>query len=177
MADRILRTEKGSVVKRSKYGVGKAMGQAIYVHRNYEHMLPNQPQLTAAKQTLQRNHPTFKYNAVKLDPKSNRTTFFNSPDFDTAHEPVAGEYVTVDGNRSKASKTNKIWHHKWMWVQDDYPGFNVDDSFNRSALWLEIPGINFNHIGEPRIWNEQYIPKINALAAKKAREKAALASR
>jgi len=47
-------------------------------------------------------------------------------------------------------------------VDDDYPGFDVDESFDRSRRWLKIPGINFNHIGDPKIWHEQYVPRIPA---------------
>lgn len=158
---RILKTEKGSAIKRSRYGVGKDMGGTLYMHRSYESKLPNQRALEHAKTVLAEQHPGFHYNVVKMD-KTGRTSFFNSPDFDTAHEPVAGPFVTVDGHESKASKTNKLWHHKWTFVDDDYRGFDVDDSFDRSRRWLKIPNINFNHIGDPKIWHEQYVPKIPA---------------
>jgi hypothetical protein len=160
MADRVLRTERGSRIARSRHGVGKDIGGAIYVHHAYEGKLPNQPQLVAAKKVLKAQHPDFKYNVVKHDIKNNRTSFFHSPDFDTADEPTAGEYVTVEGNRTGRSKTKSIWHHKWTFVDDDYAGFDVDKSFDRSRRWLSIPGINFSHIGNPEIWNRDYVPRI-----------------
>jgi hypothetical protein len=160
VADRVLQTERGSRVARSRYGVGKDIGGALYLHHAYESQLPNQPQLIAAKRVLKAQHPDFKYNVVKHNIRNNRTTFFNSPDFDTADEPTAGEYVTVEGNRSKRSATKSIWHHKWQFVDDNYGGFDVDKSFKRSKAWLAIPGINFSHIGNKDIWEKHYVPRI-----------------
>lgn len=158
-APRILRTEKGTPIKRARIGVGKDMGGILYLHRDYEPLLPNQPALAHAKRTLDAQHPGFQYNVVKAE-KSGRHTFFNSPDFDTEHEPTGGQYVVTEGGRSAPGATGQLWHHKWMFVGDDYKGFNVDDSFDRSRRWLQIPGINFNHIGNPAIWKTKYVPRI-----------------
>lgn len=143
------------------------MGGTIYLHRNYDKLLPNQDALKYAKKALKKHHPDFKYNVIKSEPDG-RTTFFNSPDFDTAEEPTAGEFVVVDGKNIGRRKTNKIWHHKWTFVDDKYKGFNVDNSFARSEAWLQIPNINFSHIGDPIIWNSVYVPQI-AQYAKKSR--------
>jgi hypothetical protein len=155
----MLKTQNGSAIKRSALGVGKDIGGAIYLHRNYEGQIPNQPAFEHAKRTLAKNHPEHNYNVVKFD-KEGKFTFFNSPDFDTAHEPTAGKYVTVKGKESKASETKSIWHHKWLWVKDDYSGFDVDQSFNRSKSWLQLPNINFSRIGSKKVWDEEYVPKI-----------------
>ena len=156
---RILRTERGTPIKRASIGVGKNMGGTLYLHRDYESKLPNQPALAHAKQTLAAQHPGFNYNVVKAE-KSGRHTFFNSKEFDTEHEPAGGDYVVVEGNRTAPGSTGMLWHHKWMWVGDDYPGFDVNESFDRSRRWLQIPNINFNHIGNPAIWKTRYVPQI-----------------
>ena len=40
-------------------------------------------------------------------------------------------------------KTNpQIYHHKWNFVKDDYPFFNVCESIERSIQWKSIIGSN-----------------------------------
>ena len=155
---RTAKTQRGTVIKRSKLGVGKDIGGAIYLHRDYEGHIPDQEGLLRAKQVLDRNHPGFKYNALKV--AKDKFTFFNSPDFDTAHEPVAGNYITVSGDKSKAGNTSQIWHHKWLWVKEGYRGFDVDASHRRSLAWLKIPNIDFARIGNKEFWESKYVPKI-----------------
>lgn len=159
---RVLKTQKGSPIKRApKYGVGKDIGGALYVHTAYEDVLPD---ITPYKTILVEQYPEFEYNIVKYTPKS--VTFLYSPDFDSSHEPLVSEYVTVkeDGTTKKGtSKT--IYHHKWLFVKDDYSGFNVEDAFERSRAWLTIPDINFRKIGSSRdYWlsflsdNKEHLP-------------------
>lgn len=157
-----LKTQKGSLIKRSpKYGVGKQMGQFVYLHKNYEDQLPN---IESFKKILVKNYPTFEYNIVKYSP--NVTSFIYSPDFDTANEPLVEKFVTVkiDGSH-RMGRSNTIYHHKWLFVDDNYDGFDVGDSVQRSKDWLQIPDINFSKIGQSReYWleflrsNREYLP-------------------
>lgn len=153
---RVLKTQKGSPIKRSKLGVGKDIGGEIYLHRNYEKDIPDQEGLKKAKAALGK----FKYNALKFS-KDGTFTFFSSPDFDTADEPVAGKYVKVSPEgKTKESETKNIWHHKWLWVKDDYKGFDVDESFKRSQSWLKLPDVDFNRIGNKDFWEKNVVPMI-----------------
>lgn len=161
--NRVLKTLNGSAIKRSpKHGVGKMMGGALYVHANYENVLPD---ISQFKEILEQQYPDFKYNIIKYSP--NAVSFLYSPDFDSANEPVISEYVTVksDGN-TKRGRTKTIYHHKWLFVGDDYTGFDVDAAFERSRAWLQIPDIDFCRIGSSReFWinflksNSEHLPK------------------
>ena len=54
-------------------------------------------------------------------------------------EPLRGEGYKInldDGSVKRMAGDNTIYHHKWTWVDDDYDGFNVDDSYNWSKEWL-----------------------------------------
>lgn len=155
---KVLKTLNGSPIKRSKLGVGKDIGGEIYLHRSYEKLIPDQAALSHAKEILKASFPTFKYNVLKFSKV--KFTFFSSPDFDTADEPTAGSYVTVIGDTAKAGKTASIWHHKWLWVQDSYPGFDVEAAYHRSAKWLKLPNIDFSRIGNKAIWERDYVPLI-----------------
>ncbi len=75
-------------------------------------------------------------------------------DFDTVREPHVGNYVTIfpDGVVKEGNSLN-IWHHKWLWVRDDYGGFDVDESKRWSEKWLsKVPEIAK---GSDVTWNAQ----------------------
>ncbi len=139
-------------ISRSRYGVGKLIGGALYLHRSYMPHLAGTA-LWAAYDRARRELGDFDYNVVKITTQGD-VTFFASPDFDTAHEPTAGEYrlVKADGTVKKG-RTASLWHHKWLWVRDDYKGFDVDASKRRSAEWTaRMTGVPRNNIGNPRVW-------------------------
>lgn len=37
---------------------------------------------------------------------------------------------------TREGDSNNVWHHKWLWVKDDYKGFDVDKAKKWSKLWL-----------------------------------------
>ena len=134
-----LKTLKGSAIKRStKFGVGKEIGGEIYFHKDYaEDILPDEV-LAQAQQLLEEEQPGFEYNCLKYNPKTGVVAFQEAPDFDTAREPVVGDYVSANTNTGvvKTGHSNYIWHHKWNWVKNDYSGFDVAESWNWSKQWL-----------------------------------------
>jgi hypothetical protein len=72
-----------------KYGVGKEIGGAIYVHRRYENVFGDV--VATAREHLPEG---FEYDVVKYDSRSGNVSFVESPDFDTSDEPIVGEIVT-----------------------------------------------------------------------------------
>lgn len=135
-----LKTLKGSIIKRSsKYGVGKEIGGQIYFHKNYvDDICPNLYEL--AKDILEEEYPDFKYNCLMYDKKKPDTLRFDeAPDFDSAREPMPGVMLSVDTSTGKIIKrySPQIWHHKWLWVKDDYKGFDVEEAYEWSKKWLE----------------------------------------
>lgn len=113
------------------YGVGKEIGGAIYVHRSVEHVLGH-----VVDEARERIPEGFDYQVVKFVQKTGMVSFVQSPDFDEADEPTVGEIVTVspDGaiRRRARSANPEIYHHKWLFVSDDYSGFDVEESKARS---------------------------------------------
>jgi hypothetical protein len=158
-----IKTEKGTNIRRSSLGVGKDIGGAIYLHRQYKDKLPDQKGFLEAEQIAIRNG--FKdYNAIKWS-KPSTYTFIECVGFDTEDEPEVGDYITVkpDGH-FKVGYSGAIWHHKWLWVMDGYTGFDVNASKERSRKWLSIPGIDFSRIGNREYWNRNVVPKIAKVA-------------
>lgn len=149
-----LKTYKGSAIKRSKYGVGKEIGGDIYLHKMYADEVVPGDILDNAEQLLSDYDPTFDYSCIRYSPKTGAISFQEAPDFDTAREPVVGDYITVfpDGT-IKTGHSNYIWHHKWLFVKNDYPGFDVRSSWEWSKLWLST--LDTVASGVKHIWESQ----------------------
>jgi len=130
----VIRTTKGSGIRRYKNIVGKDIGGQLYVHKNYANeVIPSELLDSGAKQLPK----DFKYNTIMWDRRNNIIRFDSAPGFDTEREPIVGDYVVVFPNGTlREGKSNYIWHHKWLWVKDDYKGFNVSEAINWSKEWL-----------------------------------------
>lgn len=159
-----LKTLKGSPIARNS-PVGKRIGDKLYVHRDYAHLVTPprgknanwdvsaQEMLRGAEQLAAQEG--FEFNCVvfdRLDPAIMRLD--QVPGFDTQREPVVGEYMWVypvafdNPNPGPYGRehcpqevfsrnhSSGIWHHKWMWVLDNYDGFDVQSAFEWSRLWL-----------------------------------------
>lgn len=103
---------------------------------------------------------------VKVDVKNNKVSFIKSPDWDTAREPLVGDAYMIDLNenaplRKRTVKITKskgqIYHHKWMFVADDYQGFDIEESKKWSEKWQSVipaeRGIK-SRIGYKKYWDE-----------------------
>ena len=75
--------------------------------------------------------------------------------------------LKVSDGKVKKLNINQIYHHKWLFVKDDYKGFNVDNSVKRSMAWLplrkenKIKNVNWSSIGRQKTWDNvvPHIPK------------------
>lgn len=152
----VLQTTKGSKVKRSKFGVGKDIGQSLYVHKDY---IPKvfDDMVDDAIILLNDVYPDFIFNLVRIDYKKDSIGFYDCKEFDKVNEPDAGTLVVVSNGEVKPPKfVKQIFHHKWLWVSNDYRGFNVGESIERSKMWLKYDDIPFNKIGRLQAW-EKYL--------------------
>lgn len=149
------KTLKGSPIKRSKYGVGKLIGGQIYLHKDYALDVIPKDVWEKALKVLKNTSRFFQYNCVMYDTKTGNVRFDEAPDFDTAREPIVGDTLTVkpDGT-TKRGHSNYIWHHKWIWVKNDYQGFDVNESKAWSQKWLGILTETADGNGIER-WNAQ----------------------
>ena len=160
-----IRTQKGTVIKRdSKVGVGKRTRDgSVYLHRDYMDRLPDQEGL---EQAIDQLSDGYEWNVVRSD-TDGTYAFYNCLDFDTADEPEGGQYVAVSPEgKLRPGKTYQIWHHKWCWVLDDYDGFDVEASKQRSRDWLALPDIDFNRIGKREFWEANVVPLIKTATRK-----------
>lgn len=152
---------KATLPKRSKkYGVGKDIGGCVYVHRTYESELGDN--VDEAKKHLPDG---FAYTVVKLNSKDGTVSFIRCSGFDEQDEPEIEDVVTVrsDGEvlQRKQPSDRYIYHHKWLFVRDDYEGFNVEASKERSRRILDLADVNHRRIGKKSYWEENVIPLLD----------------
>ncbi len=142
---------KTTYQRSKKYGVGKEIGGKIYVHKNYFHLIISPDTFLDAVNQLPYG---FIFNCMVIDKKKNTIRFDEAPDFDTAREPHPGNFIEVNlvTKEIRQGHSNMIWHHKWMWVMDDYSGFDVEASYQWSKFWTQ----RVQHpSGSERIWKQQ----------------------
>lgn len=143
----------------AKQGVGKRIGGAVYVHRQYEKVLGEG--LVTAKASLPSG---FDYTVIKHNELNGNWSFIHCPDFDKAEEPSTGKYAVIhpDGTikLQPALADPYIYHHKWMFVADDYQGFDVTKSQQRSVAWMSLDGVDKSLIGKASYWNNQVVPRL-----------------
>jgi hypothetical protein len=148
--------------QRSKrFGVGKEIGGAFYVHRRYEDQL-GQP-VAEAKAHLPAD---FDYQIVKYNQRTGTVSFIQSDDFDTASEPTVGDILIVspDGQlrQRRQAADPEIYHHKWLFVADAYEGFDVEASKQRSLTWLSLEDVDRSRIGKKSYWEAHVVPRLSA---------------
>lgn len=130
--------------------VGKRMGNYLYIHRKYVYLI--NPDLADEIEKI-----PFDFNLVKIDLTDTTTevTVINCVEFDTVHEPRVGKVTKfVKDNRVgifEKSYDYLVYHHKWMFVTDDYDGFDVKESKARSEEWMKYEPPR-NKIGYRHFW-------------------------
>lgn len=147
--------------------IGKKMGHDLYVHKNYVDQTPI-PQ-DALQAALARLPEGYDFTAIKYNKQDGSFSFIQSPDFDTADEPTVGVSLKVaaDGSVKRTNPPSDpwIWHNKWMWVGDDYPGFDVEQAKQRSKHWKDIIGVDkavSSRIGKKSYWDTNIVPKLKS---------------
>ncbi len=130
--------------------IGKLIGGALYVHRQYQHEIPAAV-LTAAR-SLSGGFP---YDVVKWDTQTNNVTFVQCLDFDTAPEPSVGLSLLVrpDGTTKLMRPAADPWvyHHKYQFVGSDYRGFSVEAARRRQRAIDALPGVDKKRIGKASV--------------------------
>ena len=98
------------------------------------------------------------FEVVKVDVHRRTISLIQSPTFDIFEEPIVGDSYcyNIDTDTWKVVKGgNKVYHHKWQFVADDYTGFDVSSSKKRSEVLKSIPEFNENksRIGNLTYWD------------------------
>ena len=145
-----------------RFGVGKEIGYAVYVHREYEE------RLGATVEWAKRHLPeAYEYNVVKLNQRNDSVSFILCPNFDLAPEPAITAIIVVSADGITQRRTTPtdpyIYHHKWLFVDDDYRGFDVEESKARSQQWIRLGDVDRSRIGKQSYWQEKVIPRLTGI--------------
>ncbi|MCY9866107.1 hypothetical protein OTK49_26580 [Vibrio coralliirubri] len=142
--------------------IGKKVGEHVWVHKDYAELVCNKDKYQMMSAALPSG---FSYDVVRVSQKVDEVAFIRSPDFNTSHEPIVSDSIRVTLNAdgelsvSKATKEQKdplIYHHKWLFVQDDYKGFDVEEAKLRSLEWKSKLGVDrvvSSKIGRCSFWD------------------------
>lgn len=133
----VLKTLKGSDIKRSKFGVGKVVGSKIYFHKMYTILFINNPVFHELYEKATKG-VSFNYNIVRFDKDKREVALEECPNFNTEREPVIGRVAVFNlyDKHPVVRKYNSILHHKWTMVDNSYSGFDVRESWEWSKKWL-----------------------------------------
>lgn len=139
--------------------VGKRIRNHLWVHVNYlahvSKALKSHPLWAALPGDAQ---PVI----ARINLKNwNDLTLIECPEFDRAHEPEVGRAFTLKLDQqlsiTKPTRNPLIYHHKWLFVDDQYAGFNVVASKKRSLSWRRLAGTNAHlsaRIGRQDYWHQ-----------------------
>ena len=131
--------------------LGKRIGGCLYVHRSQSWILPDTVQQTISNIVI-----PFSFTIIKYCKKGDQISLIECEDWDTADEPVVGRSFVIshDGKTKIVNPPSDPWiyHHKWMFVSEDYTGFDVSVSKARSEKWTSIKEIDCSRIGKRSYW-------------------------
>jgi hypothetical protein len=152
-------SKRGYPIQRdSEYGVGKRMGERIYFHKDYIYLvLPKE-----AVDRINRLAAEFDYNVVCYHEGSGQVNLVEARDFDVADEPTLGKVLTIkpDSTTLVRQYNNHLYHHKWLFVMDDYDGFDMLGSMQRSVDWMALDGVDTAKVGHRRYWSENVLTRL-----------------
>ena len=137
----------------------KKVGTAMYVHKTALKQLYDKLDVSGISKVEKAmkiaDNRGFGYQVVKFD--NGKVSLIQSCDFDTANEPSVGESLCIndDGQIKMIKPSDKIYHRKYIFVNADYLGFDVEEAKRRAELWeTSIPDIkaHLSRIGQRAYW-------------------------
>lgn len=99
------------------------------------------------------------YEIIKYDAKNHTFSLIQCPTWDVRYEPVAGDsYIFKKYEVPPKMRTGgtTVYHQKHLFVSDNYTGFDIEKSKERTELLESIPWYkeNKSRIGSKKIWEE-----------------------
>lgn len=142
MSGNLYRDANGVPLRSTVYPVGKLTGYRLHFHKQYLDLFPSLSKLFARVQAAAKkklgDDVLDGYNCLRWDTDFGNLAFQWSPNFDRATEPTLEKTLmakATGGVGWVVPRKTLILQHKWLWVQDDYTGFDVEKAKERSALW------------------------------------------
>lgn len=134
----------------------KKVGTAMYVHKsNLNELLEKLSETERIRVKSIFNKFKKPFEIVKYD--KGKLSLIESDNWNTANEPnVGNSYCFSEASEAEyktIKSSGKIYHNKWMFVANDYKGFDIEKAKERTILWNSIPDIKEH---KSRIGNKSY---------------------
>ena len=145
-----------NLVRDSRFGVGKRVGNNTYIEISYLGVLP-QDAVDGVNRIKEEYDEDFK--VVKYNTKTGDVSLIVSPEFDTVQEPkieASVKYTKSTDTVGDRRAGSTVYHHKWLMVEDDYTGFDVEDSMVRTEVInkeIDRLSLSRNQIGSSKVWS------------------------
>lgn len=146
----------------------KVVGQCMYVHRsNVAEVLHRAyPKDAREIERILRSVPPYSYDVVKYDSAKHRLSLIESPDWDTAYEPLVGDSRVYNlmgwsGDpedcvlKRGRSSNPQIYHMKEVFVAPGYRGFDVGKAAERTRLLARLSDIDPKRKGNLVYWEQK----------------------
>lgn len=142
----------------------KKIGGCVYVHHT-NHCELSKEQKELVEQAYNICNIGFECSEIfKIDIKNKKVSFIQCKDFNTSREPLITYAWCVDIKTKEVKEIKgkgQIYHHKWMFVSDDYNGFDIEESKRWSEKWQSVlPKEVKSRIGYKKYWDE-YLKQYN----------------
>ena len=138
---------------------GKYFDRSIYIHKDYATEIPHKIDMDIVNEYVKEIPSDFKFDIIRYDRSEKKgmvcISFMEIVNFDGADMPVVGETYRVNGwglshfrkrfqrvRHIKAKDDPQIKIHKWLYVPQDYQGFDWDAAVAFSTMWTKITGYN-----------------------------------
>lgn len=142
----------------------KKIGGCVYVHWTAHRQLDEEQKNLLYKAISICRVGFDKSEVYKIDVKNQKVSFIESDDFDKVREPMIHKSWCVDIKTKEVKEIKgkgQIYHHKWMFVSDDYNGFDIEESKRWSEKWQSVlPKEVKSRIGYKKYWDE-YLKQYN----------------
>jgi hypothetical protein len=160
-----------------KYGIGKRMGDNLYLHLSYAEKIIGDDFLHAWA-SLKRAVPwatCFSHQVVKWNEKKEVISFMYCTEFDERNvfEPAVTDvfiyyYDEVEHRKIHYTTDFPIYHHRWLMVPDDCSFLNVEADKERSRKLEKLINsglfsIDTSRMGWYNYWNANVAPILNRM--------------
>ena len=158
--------------------LGKKVYGSIYVHKKYITSMVNKYKLFPREfpemccyAMEKANIELSDFTILKFNEREMKISFIYCPVFDHFPTPDIEGYVTVNLRTGRVTRrrytigqNRPIYHHKWLMVENSYPGFLVGREQLRSMLVEKVikmfPWIDKKMIGYMDYWKLEVVPKL-----------------
>ena len=147
----------------------KKVGYAFYVHKsNLSELFSNLDEkdrdYIVRVMDLARMVLLIDFDIVKFDNKTRNVSLIQCSTWDILNEPIVEDSYCFhpDFSYKIIKGGTKVYHHRWMFVSENYKGFDLEKSKQRTWMLWDIPEFqeNKNRVGSLQYW-EEFLKKYN----------------